>query len=168
MRYYATIAGKQIPVDVESVQGRFRALTVEGQRYEVDWAPVGDGAASMMINERSYSVHYEEEGDDEVVVYLDSQVFPIEVANEQRFRLRRAASTLSTEGRQAVVAPMPGKIVRILVRLGDEVRQGQGLVVVEAMKMENELKSPKGGRVVELAAREGSTVEKSAKLVVIE
>jgi biotin carboxyl carrier protein len=56
----------------------------------------------------------------------------------------------------------------VLVKVGDEVKEGQGLVVVEAMKMENELKSPKAGKVVELLAREGSTVENNAKLVVVE
>jgi biotin carboxyl carrier protein len=63
---------------------------------------------------------------------------------------------------------MPGKVVKVLVKLGDEVKEGQGLVVVEAMKMENELKSPKAGKVVELLAKEGSTVENNAKLVVVE
>jgi biotin carboxyl carrier protein len=63
---------------------------------------------------------------------------------------------------------MPGKVVRVLVGLGDEVKENQGLVVVEAMKMENELKSPKAGKVVELLAQEGSAVEKNAKLLVVE
>jgi biotin carboxyl carrier protein len=62
----------------------------------------------------------------------------------------------------------PGKIVKVLVALGDDVQEGQGLVVVEAMKMENELKSPKAGKVVELFAKEGATVENNAKLVVVE
>jgi biotin carboxyl carrier protein len=63
---------------------------------------------------------------------------------------------------------MPGKVVKVLVKVGDEVKEGQGLVVVEAMKMENELKSPKAGKVVELPAKEGTAVEINAKLVVVE
>jgi biotin carboxyl carrier protein len=63
---------------------------------------------------------------------------------------------------------MPGKVVKVLVKVGDEVKEGQGLVVVEAMKMENELKSPKAGKVVEVLAKEGATVENNAKLVVVE
>jgi biotin carboxyl carrier protein len=62
---------------------------------------------------------------------------------------------------------MPGKVVRVLVKAGDEVAEGQGLVVVEAMKMENELKSPKAGTVTELHAVEGATVESGAKLIVV-
>ena len=63
---------------------------------------------------------------------------------------------------------MPGKVVKILVAVGDEVAQGQGLVVVEAMKMENELKSPKAGTVVEVLAKEGAAVESGAKLIVVD
>jgi biotin carboxyl carrier protein len=66
------------------------------------------------------------------------------------------------------MAPMPGKIVHVLVRLGDQVQEGQALVVIEAMKMENELKSPKAGKVAEILAIEGSAVEKNAKLMVVE
>ena len=167
MRYYATVDGKQIPVEIEASDGRVYRLTIEGKQFEVDWAPVQAGAASLMIGERSYAARFEEK-DDEVVVYLGGRAFHFDVANEQRFRLRRATSKFSAEGRQAVLAPMPGKIVRVLVSLGDEVREGQGLVVVEAMKMENELKSPKAGKIVELSAQPGSAVEKNARLVVVE
>ena len=167
MRYYATAAGKQIAAEVEGGENHRYVVSIDGQRFEVDWAAIREGAASMMIGARSYSVHYEEEGD-EIVVYLRSQPFLVDVASEQRFRLRGLTSKFSTEGRQVVLAPMPGKVVRVMVALGDEVREGQGLVVVEAMKMENELKSPKAGKVVELPAQEGSPVEKNARLVVVE
>jgi biotin carboxyl carrier protein len=63
---------------------------------------------------------------------------------------------------------MPGKVVKVLVALGDEVKEGQPLVVVEAMKMENEMKSPRDGKVVELHVREGQTVEGNAKLCAVE
>jgi biotin carboxyl carrier protein len=82
--------------------------------------------------------------------------------------MRRAAARFTVEGRQTLTAPMPGRIVRVLVKAGDEVREGQGLVVVEAMKMENEMKSPKGGKVVEVLVSEGQTVEGNAKLCVVE
>jgi biotin carboxyl carrier protein len=92
----------------------------------------------------------------------------VDVADERRLRLRAGTAGFSAEGKQLIVAPMPGKVVKVLVKVGDEVKQGQGLVVVEAMKMENELKSPKDGKVVELFAKEGTAVENNAKLVVVE
>ncbi len=167
MRYYATVAGKQLTADVEALENHRFALTLDGQRYEIDAAAIGSGAASMLINHRSYTVRFEENGD-EVNVYLGNQPFQIDVVSEQRFRLRAGTPKSSTEGRQVLVAPMPGKVARVLVRLGDEVKEGQGLVVVEAMKMENELRSPKSGKVVELQAQEGNAVEKNAKLVTVE
>nr|WP_305034252.1 DUF2118 domain-containing protein [Myxococcus sp. CA005] len=92
----------------------------------------------------------------------------IDVADERRLRLRAANAAFSVEGKQLVTAPMPGKVVKVLVKVGDEVKEGQGLVVVEAMKMENELKSPKAGKVTELFAKEGTAVENNAKLVMVE
>jgi len=67
-----------------------------------------------------------------------------------------------------VNSPMPGKVVKVFVKVGDEVSEGQAVVVVEAMKMENELKAPKAGKVTEVTAREGTAVENGSKLVVIE
>jgi biotin carboxyl carrier protein len=167
MRYYATVAEKQLIAEIESLGNHCFALTQEGQRSEVDAAAIGAGAVSMLLNHRSYAVRFEENGD-EIVVYLGNQPFQIDVVSEQRFRLRGGGAKLSIQGRQVVVAPMPGKVVRVLVQLGEEVKEGQGLVVVEAMKMENELKSPKSGKVVALQAQEGNAVEKNAKLIIVE
>ena len=82
--------------------------------------------------------------------------------------MRRAAGGFTVEGKQILASPMAGKVVKVLAKVGDEVRAGQGLVVVEAMKMENELKSPKSGKLVELSAVEGQAVEGGAKLAVVE
>ena len=70
----------------------------------------------------------------------------------------RQQGALEAEGRQKIVAPMPGKVIRLLVEAGDSVEAGQGLVVVEAMKMQNEIKSPKSGKVERLLAKEGQSV----------
>jgi biotin carboxyl carrier protein len=75
---------------------------------------------------------------------------------------------VAREGRQQVLAPMPGRVLRVLVQPGDEVQARQGLVVIEAMKMENELMSPKAGRVAEVAVAEGASVEAGRLLVVVE
>jgi len=91
----------------------------------------------------------------------------MELLDERRLRLRQAGGKFSLEGPQRIDAPMPGKVVRVLVKAGDEVGEGQGLIVVEAMKMENELKSPKAGKITELHAVEGAAVESGAKLAVV-
>jgi biotin carboxyl carrier protein len=168
-RYYASVGGRNEPFTVElepGPNGRF-FLTLEGKRHEVDALRVEHGAVSMIVDGESYSIEFEER-DDQVVVHLKDQVIGIDVSDERRHRLKMARGGFRAEGKQIITAPMPGKIVKVLVKPGDEVNEGQGLIVVEAMKMENELKSPKAGKVVELFAREGAAVEINAKLVVVE
>jgi biotin carboxyl carrier protein len=168
-RYYAIVQGRKEPVTAEldpQANGRF-VLIADGKPHEVDALGLEHGAVSMIIDGASYDVEFEER-DDQVIVHLKDQVVQIEVSDERRYRLKMARGSFRAEGKQIITAPMPGKIVKILVKPGDEVKEGQGLVVVEAMKMENELKSPKAGKVVELFAKEGTAVESNAKLVVVE
>ena len=169
MRFYTQLKGQKdpVPVDVEPLDGSRYVVTMNGERHELDALMLGHGAVSMLVDGDSFSVEFEEHKD-EVAVLVRNQVTRVDVADERRRRLRAAATAFTVEGRQTVCAPMPGKVVKVLVKVGDEVKEGQGLVVVEAMKMENELKSPKAGKVVELPAKEGSAVENGAKLVVVE
>jgi biotin carboxyl carrier protein len=169
MRYYTQLPGQKDPVavDIEQLgEGRY-ALTLNGERHEVDAKTLEHGAVTMLVDGSSYNVELEPHGD-EVAVLVKGQVTRIDVTDERRRRMRQAAGGFTAEGKQTISAPMPGKVVKVLVSLGDEVKEGQGLVVVEAMKMENELKSPKAGKVVELPAKEGTAVENGAKLVVVE
>ena len=117
---------------------------------------------------------------------IEGQVFEVQVLAEAdgRLTLRLAGSALAArvidpkqrvrsgetgpEGQQQITAPMPGKVVRLMVAAGAEVETGQGVVVVEAMKMQNELKSPKRGKVAEIKVAEGQTVTAAQVLVVIE
>jgi biotin carboxyl carrier protein len=156
-----------VPVDIESLEGGRFALTLDGRRHEVDALTLDYGAVSLIVDGESFSVEFDE-SNDEVAVLVRNQVTRIDVADERKLRLRAARSGFTAEGRQMVTAPMPGKVVKVLVKLGEEVKEGQGLVVVEAMKMENELKSPKAGKVTELFAQEGVAVEQNARLVAIE
>ena len=169
MRYYAKLQGQKehTPVDIEPLgEGRFR-LVLDGKTHTVDALTLDHGAVSLIVDDESYAVEFDDHGD-EVGVLVKGQVLRMDVADERRLRLRAATAGFTAEGRQVITAPMPGKVVKVLVKVGDEVKEGQGLVVVEAMKMENELKSPKAGKVVELHAKEGSAVENNAKLVVVE
>ena len=97
---------------------------------------------------------------------MDGEPFDVEIVDPRAVRRRGASGTV--EGRQTLTAAMPGKVVRVLVSEGDTVEAGQGIVVVEAMKMQNEVKSPKAGTVVKIAASEGSTVNAGELLAVVE
>lgn len=169
MRYFTKLQGQKeaVPVDIEPAgENRFK-LTINGVSHVVDALTLPHGAVTMLVDSDSYGVEFEENGD-EVGVLVRGQVTRVDVADERRLRLRAGTAGFTAEGKQVINAPMPGKVVKVLVKVGDEVKQGQGLVVVEAMKMENELKSPKDGKVVELFAKEGTAVENNAKLVVVE
>ena len=93
--------------------------------------------------------------------------FATEVVDPRTWRCRRHG-VLEAEGRQQVLAPMPGKVVRLLVKVGDKVEAGQGLLVVEAMKMQNEIRSPKSGVVERLQAKEGQPVNAGEVLAWVE
>jgi biotin carboxyl carrier protein len=103
----------------------------------------------------------------ELLAYLSGRTVPIVVNGR---RTGRAAADTGTDavGEQKVIAPMPGRVVRVLVEMGDEVEARQPVVVVEAMKMENELRSPKAGRVKDVAVSAGASVEAGRVLVIVE
>jgi biotin carboxyl carrier protein len=142
-------------------------VRLRGKVHVVDAHPHDRGSLSLLVDTASYSAMVDWRGT-KVSVRLRHASFAMEIFDEKRLRLERAAAGFAAGGRQPVDAPMPGRIVKVLCRLGDEVKAGQGLVVLEAMKMENELRSPKDGRVVELHVQEGQAVEGNAKLCAVE
>ena len=123
------------------------------------------GVYSILTGGRSYDAHVEEHHD-MLVVSLDG--FRFEVAVRDPRRLARGVARRGGEGVQTIAAPMPGKVVRVLVAAGDAVEADQGLVVVEAMKMQNELKAPRAGRIRAVATSEGATVAAGEDLITLE
>jgi biotin carboxyl carrier protein len=145
-----------------------RKVLVNGR--EVVLPPEGADVSVEEVEPDVYSVLLDGSSFEAVVdgsfVIVDGQRFAVEV-QDPRAPVRTQHSR-GTDGRQTVCAPMPGKVVRILVAEGDHVEAGQGIAVVEAMKMQNEMKSPKAGRVVSLTAREGAAVVAGEALAAIE
>ena len=169
VRYLAKLHGhtEQVMVEVEDLGNGRLVLVLDAKRHEVDAVGLDHGAVSLLVDGQSYDVEFDEMGD-EVQVLVRGDLFRVDAADERALKLRAGAAAFQLEGRVTLTSPMPGKVVRILVAQGEVVEEGQGLVVVEAMKMENELKSPKAGTVTELFAREGSTVEANARLLTVE
>ena len=174
MRYQAIIGGQQRLVEVTPRGSSYRVAIHKGpedrghpRALEVDAIHLGAHGMSLLVDGRSVRCDVEPGKEGQVAVLVGDEVQTLEILDERRLRLRRAAGKFTLEGPQRVDAPMPGKVVRVLVKQGDEVQEGQGLVVVEAMKMENELKSPKAGVVKELHAQEGQAVEAGARLAVV-
>ena len=126
---------------------------------------IAPGLYSVLYQGRSYEVRVANNGDGWRAT-VDGRSFAVEV-EDQRNAAKRSNATLG-HLHQEIRAPMPGKVIRLLVREGDEVTAGQGLAVVEAMKMQNEMKALRAGRVVRVAAKDGDTVAAGDVLVTLE
>jgi biotin carboxyl carrier protein len=131
-------------------------ITLDGQRVDADVAEVAANTFSILLNGRAFEIRVMPRLDGSLQVQTNREEFFVEVLDPRAWRGRHSAA--EAEGRQQVVAPMPGKIVRVLVQEGELVEAGQALLVVEAMKMQNEIRSPKNGKVEGLRVKEGQPV----------
>jgi biotin carboxyl carrier protein len=160
----ATVDGRTLKVEIRARNGGY-LVVLDGRGIEVDFFEAGPPFMSLLIDGRSHEAGVERTPEGYRVV-LPDDVLVVELTENGRGAAalaRRAGS-----GPLEVKAPMPGKIVRVLVEPGQEAVAGQGIVVVEAMKMENELRASRGGRVKDVLVHEGQAVENGALLVVLE
>jgi biotin carboxyl carrier protein len=161
----------QIEIDgkkrrVEMTQAGERPIwMIDRQSLEADATELSSGIYSILINGKSFEVRMERSGA-ELRAITRSREFRIVIQDEREWR-RKRGSAVEAEGRQQVLAPMPGKIVRVQVKSGDVVQAGQGLLVVEAMKMQNEIRAPKSGTIDRVAVVEGQTVNAGEVVAVV-
>ena len=174
-----------IKVDID-INGRIRSVAVEAvdstaELFRVSWddvtrtvefRQVAAETCSVIVVEGGAGSHYVRCVDTDrqggLDLHVNGAVVHARVDRGLARLTRRADRVAGTSGGQHVTAPMPGKVVRLLVQPGDEVVERQGVVVVEAMKMENELRAPRAGRIAEMLVDEGDSVETGKVLVVIE
>ena len=169
MHHEVEIEGRVRKVAIDGSGGRF-AVQVDGRTWQVDAARIDAHTLSLIVDSvspegdgrTSYDVAISPDGGSRFVVQVGAR--PLAVTFNGPRRARDAGSQTGA-GPQRIVAPMPGKIVRVLVRVGDSVRTRQPLVVVEAMKMENEIRAGRDGSVAGIHVEEGASVEAGALLV---
>jgi biotin carboxyl carrier protein len=140
---------------------------VDDEMIEVDAALTARDVMSVLVGGDAYEVKRERSLQGELHLVIGSARYAVDVQDPRSLRTRRAAGGAEA-GPQKITAPMPGKIVRVMVAVSDEVKAGQGIIVMEAMKMQNELKSPKEGKVQKILTSEGSTVNPGDTLAIIE
>ena len=156
LRLHVEIGGRTHVIDVRRVGGDTLSMLVSN----------GDGARPVTSVDARMAANGTPGALD---VHVAGRIVPVQIRQAGAFgRQKREGASAPTTGPQRIVSPMPGKVVRVLVSAGDEVKVRQGLVVVEAMKMENELRAARGGRVREVAVTEGQSVEAGTVLMVVE
>jgi len=158
--------GKTRVVELAREADRWR-ITLDGLLLDADAAEIAPNIFSILINGQSHEVRVTpSSGNGILTLQTGHREFTAQVIDPRAWRGRHHAA-IEAEGRQQVVAPMPGKVVRLLVQAGDQVEAGQGLLVVEAMKMQNEVRSPKSGTLERLLAKEGQPVNAGDVLCIV-
>jgi biotin carboxyl carrier protein len=157
-----TVSGveKEVEFNAKSENCRFRINNTESTAAVETVHP---GVYSILIDGVSYDARVERTPEG-MIVAVGGERFDISVHDPRRWSPKSAGGT---QGVATLTSPMPGKVVRVLVAAGDAVEAGQGILVVEAMKMQNELKAPRAGHVISLTAREGATVVAGEPLATI-
>ena len=165
MKFEAELGGDTIPIEVTGEDGRYR-VAIDGAVSEVDARQATEGIWSLLIGDVSHVVDVSDR-DGVSVVEVDGETYRIRVEEETRYIIRTRGGKAHTGG-QVLKAPMPGKVVHIGVEVGQAVKPGDGLVVLEAMKMENEFRATVVGSVKEIRVQVGQPVNPGDTLVVIE
>jgi biotin carboxyl carrier protein len=164
MLYDVTIDGKNYRLELTQVNGHW-SCRLNGAEVEVDAVLARPSVLSLRIGNRAYEIKSERVASD-FYLWVRSRRFAVEVRDPRSLRGRTRAA--DDHGPRKITAPMPGKIVRVMLREGAAVEAGQGIAVVEAMKMQNEIKSPKKGTVAKILVNEGTAVNAGDVLAIVE
>jgi biotin carboxyl carrier protein len=153
-----TLDGRILNVDVTVIAGQWSLLI---------GPPPSPKASAGLRPARSYEVSVDRLSNGERVVYVNGLAVPLSIVDPRERLVRKRGAASAETGPRSIVSPMPGRVVKVLVSEGDTVAAQQGLVVVEAMKMENELRAPRAGQVSAIKVVEGMSVEANAVLVTL-
>jgi biotin carboxyl carrier protein len=181
VRCVATVGSAMLTIDLEE-DGAVRAVSLDGDERTVDWRAVGGrtlstqgeraGHYSLLIGDRSYEMFIraagrQESGASAFEVSIGGETFEVGVQDERERALASLVGEAHASGDVTIRAPMPGLVSNILVSEGDEVQRGQAVVVLEAMKMENDLSATRAGIVKSLRVANGQTVAQGEALAII-
>src|SRR5512146_488474 len=155
MHYLATLRNIEHEFEFEELDSNTCVVRLGEQRFELDFRRVGAGSFSVLIGSRSFDFDVTPEGED-LIVTSRAGAWRVNLIDEKR-RATRAILGRHLSGRVELKAMMPGRVVSVLVNPGDEIEAEHGVLTVEAMKMENEIRTPKAGRVIEVRVTAGQT-----------
>jgi len=165
IRFASSSEKKTRHVELEQDGNAWR-VTLDGMPVSADAAEIGPHTLSLLLDGVSHEIHVSPQEEGTLKLLTGGKEFTAEVIDPRAWRGRRHGG-VEAKGRQQIVAPMPGKVVRLLVKPGEQVEAGKGLLVVEAMKMQNEIRSPKSGTVERVLATEGQNVNAGEVLAIV-
>jgi biotin carboxyl carrier protein len=160
-----TIRDRTRTVEI-STDKRPTNFTIDGRTRAADAVRIDKALYSILLDGRSFEAHLRDDIGGGIVVTIDGREFPVRVEDPRQWH-RPRGGVIEAEGSQQVLASMPGKVVRLLSQAGQAVEAGQGLLVLEAMKMQNEVRSPKSGVLERLLVAEGQAVNAGEVLAIV-
>lgn len=172
--YQITVGGKSHKLEVESPAATppssngelaYR-VRLDGREIAVSCVPVSEGLLSIIVNGESFDVACERAGE-RLQVSVRGAIYECLVSDARSLRSQKRAG-LADSGEQKLTASMPGKVIRIIASVGDQITAGQGILIIEAMKMQNEVRSPKDGQLKKLLVHQGANVVAGEVLAIIE
>jgi len=165
MKYITIVEDKQYLIEIIDE----KHVSVDGKIYNIDFESVsGQPVYSLIVDGKSHEA-YVQEGDDNWQVLMRGRLYPVKVEDEREKRLRVAAGGgVAETGEFHLKAPMPGLVIAIPVAEGQDVEKGQVLVILESMKMQNELKAPRDGKVSRIRVKPGESVEQKQALLSVQ
>ena len=161
MKYITIINNQQFEVEIQ----RDGSVLVNGKRHEVDWLELPESLYSMIKDNKSIEFAIDE-NQNTTNVLLEGRLYEVQVLDQRAVMMLNRRGGLKLDSGE-VYAPMPGLIVDVRVNVGDEVAEGDTIVILESMKMQNELKAPRAGTVQTIQCNKGDTVDKNALLIII-
>lgn len=166
MLYEINVDGKNYRVEINPAeQGRW-LCKLDGKEFLLDAVLTNQNSLSLIIANNSYEILREQTGQ-ETCLWIQNAPYTVELRDPRSFRARNRAAK-DHDGPRKLTASMPGKVVRLLLSAGNEVEVGQGVLVLEAMKMQNEIKSPKKGTIQKILVEEGTAVKAGDVLAIVE
>lgn len=164
MKYFAEVSDQEFIIEI----GQDNQIMVNGDTFEINYQRMpNSGVTSLLINHRSLEAVVEEQ-DGIWQVLIRGEQYPVTVADERMQRLSKARGSFAApDGEVVVKSPMPGTIIAVSVSEGDLVNKGDQVIILESMKMENELRAPRDGIINQVRVQAGTGVEKGQALVVI-
>jgi biotin carboxyl carrier protein len=167
MKFSAFMDGQEHDVAIARVDEHRYEVSVDGTVHTVDARLCARDRVSVILDDRSYDISYAMDRE-RIDLQFWNQHFTIELLDERRLRMRRVRSQLDLSGPEIIKTSMPGKVVKLLVEPGAQVEAGAGVIIIEAMKMENEIYCRQGGLVKRVHVEAGQAVESDVVLVEIE